>query len=508
MINFSNSTKIRGVFSLVLLTVFSWSLWKDTMPASDPDPDRIFVLQQDTAVGQLALEVKEAHSNLHMPARLYFSYSDDREELPTVGRFKNFLVTASGRDLKTLPVGEYQVFVSRGTEYSLDQQKVKIEKNKTAYLNSTLERIVDTSGFVSADFHLHLQFAMRDGAITTAAEGIDFLTATDHNILKDYAPHIRALGLERFITSVVGSEIDTAFGHFNSFPLKLDRWGRKEFRHSIRTPGEFLRIVRQEPGEQVVQVNHPRRWKSSPTSGYFDERINKKTGNFDYPYFETGFDTVEIFNAITDKKEGTFGRNELVEQKLKDWYQLLNRGILIAGVANTDAHRYPEDSIGYPRNYVVSSTDNPWEIKPNNVVQSVKNRAVTSSLGPYIQLTGNGSPVGSVITDLDQSVSLRMEIQSPPWIPVEKLEVIANGKLIKTYSIPSPEKDKAWKFSTELVVECTRDTWYLVIASSQKPWSQPFQNYRSFSFTNPIFVDVNGNGYFDAPNGGSPQISQ
>ena len=104
--------------------------------------------------------------------------------------------------------------------------------------------------------------------------------------------------------------------------------------------------------------------------------------------------------------------------------------------------------------------------------------------------------------------SVRMEIQSPPWIPVEKLEVIANGKLIKTYSIPSPEKDKAWKFSAELVVECTQDSWYLVIASSQKPWNKPFQNYRSFSFTNPVFVDVNGNGYFDAPNGGSPQISQ
>ena len=43
------------------------------MPASDPDPDKIFVLQQDTAVGQIALEVKEAHSNLHMPSRLYFS---------------------------------------------------------------------------------------------------------------------------------------------------------------------------------------------------------------------------------------------------------------------------------------------------------------------------------------------------------------------------------------------------------------------------------------------------
>ena len=303
MTRLSKTTRMRVGLLLALLIGTLGIHWKDILPASEPDPDEIHVLQQGGKVGKLSLEVKEAGSHLHMPARLTFTYDDGREELPTVGRFQHFLVTASGRDLKTLPVGEYQVYVSRGTEYSLDRQKVKIEEGKTAYLSSTLERIVDTTGFISADFHLHLQYAMRDGAMTSAAEGIDLLTATDHNILKDYSPHIRALKLERFITSTVGSEIDTAFGHFNSFPLEIDRWGRREFRHGIRTPGEFLRIVRQEPGEQIVQINHPRRQTSSPGSGYFDERLNADTGAFDYPYFETGFDSFEIFNAITDKSE-------------------------------------------------------------------------------------------------------------------------------------------------------------------------------------------------------------
>lgn len=501
----SKMTRIRVGLLLALLVGALGSHWEYILPASELDPDEIHVLQQGGSVGKLALEVREVGSHLHIPARLYFNHDDGREEAPTVGRFQNVLVTASGRDLKTIPVGEYQVYISRGTEYSLDRQKVRIEEGKTAYLNSTLERIVDTTGFISADFHLHLQFAMRDGAMASAAEGIDLLTATDHNILKDYAPHIRALKLERFITSTVGSEIDTAFGHFNSFPLEIDRWGRREFRHGIRTPGEFLRIVRQEPGEQIVQINHPRRWTSSPTSGYFDQRLNTDTGNFDYPYFETGFDSFEIFNSITDKSEAFIGRTHLVDQKLQDWYRLLNRGVLMAGVANSDAHRYPQDSLGYPRNYVVSETDNPWEIDPREVVQAVKRRAVTGSLGPFLQVTGNGSPVGSVITDLDHSVSLRIQLQSAPWVPVETLEVIRNGEVIKTYTVPPPEeKEKPWQFDTELVVDCAQDSWYLVIASSKTPWEKPFENYRSFSFTNPVFVDVDGNGYFDPPNGGSP----
>ncbi len=504
MTQLSKSTKIRGLFLLALLIGTIYGNWEGVLPASEPDLDEVLVLQQGGPVGKLSLEVKEAQTNLHVPARLYFAHDDGREELPTVGRFKNFLVTPSGRDLKTLPVGEYQVYVSRGTEYSLDQQKVRIEEGKTAFLSSTLERIVDTTGFISADFHLHLQFAMRDGAMVSAAEGIDLLTATDHNILKDYSPHIRALNLERFITSTVGSEIDTAFGHFNSFPLEQDRWGRREYRHAIRTPGEFLRIVRREPGEQIVQINHPRRWTSSPISGYFDQRLNQESGAFDYPYFETGFDSFEIFNAITDKKEDFIGRTRLVDQKLQDWYRLLNRGVLMAGVANTDAHRYPEDSLGYPRNYVVSETDNPWEIDPRKVVQAIKRRAVTGSLGPFLHFTGNGSPVGSVVTDLDRSVSLRIQLQSTSWAPAEKLEVIRNGEVLKTYSVSPPEEGKPWSFDTELVVDCLQDSWYLVIATSERPWGKPFENYRSFSFTNPVFVDVDGNGYFDPPNGGSP----
>ncbi len=247
--------------------------------------DRAFVLETGEPVGELAFEIIEAVTHRPLPARLYFAYRDGREEKPTVGRFENFLVSASGFEVRTLSVGEYDVYVSRGTEYSLAHEQIEIQEGKMTHLRVQLERVIDTSGFISADFHLHLQFAMQDGAIVASVEGLELLTATDHNVLKDYSPYIEDLGLGRYLHSVVGSEIDTEFGHFNSFPLQLDRWRSWEYRHAIRTPQEFLRTVREEPGEQVVQINHPRRWESNPTGtgGYFDERLNAKTGNFDCP---------------------------------------------------------------------------------------------------------------------------------------------------------------------------------------------------------------------------------
>lgn len=491
---------------LLLSTGLLVLLWEGESTAGIPvdasDPDEAFVVQTGKPVGKLSFQIIDASAHVSLPARLYFAYADGREEEPVVGRFKNFIVTASGREVKTIPTGEYDVYITRGTEYSLNHHKISIVEGKTTHIDSRLARVVDTSGFISSDFHLHLQFEMRDGAMVSAAEGIDLLTATDHNVLKDYAPYIESLSLERFMKSVVGSELDTAFGHFNSFPLSADRWSSRTFRHAIRTPAEFFRIVRQDPGEQIIQVNHPRRWEPNPTSGYFDQRLNAETGEAGYPYFDGGFDSFEIYNSGGDKKDGHMGRTALVEQKLTDWYGFLNRGILAAGVANSDAHRYPEQLPGYPRNYVVSDTDKPWEIDPEEVVTAIKRRNVTGSGGPFIRFTGNGEPVGSVVSDLDGNVSLRIEVQAPHWIPVERVEVIRNGELLQTYPVSAPEEDKPWHFAAEMIVKPERDSWYLVLATSDQRWSKPFTQFSSFSFTNPIFVDVDGNGYFDAPNGG------
>jgi hypothetical protein len=496
---------IRAGFVIVMaLAAFVARETGSTAATSGPDPDERFVMELGQPVGKLSVEVMEGRSGIHLPSRLYFSHADGRSEQPTVGRFKNFIVTASGLEEKTLPVGEYEVHISRGIEYTLDHQTVKIEEGKTTYLSSKLERAIDTSGFISSDFHLHLMFAMRDGAIVSAAEGIDLLTATDHNILKDYAPYIEELNLGRFMRSVVGAEIDTSFGHFNSFPLSTNPWDNREYRKAIRTPGELLRLVRQDPGEEIVQVNHPRRLESNPGSGYFDGRLNRQTSKFEYPYFETGFDQFEVFNSLTDSPSEHIGRTPLVDQKLKDWYSFLNRGILITGVANTDAHRYPSELPGYPRNYVLSDTDNPSDIEPDKVVDALKNRASTASFGPFIRFAVNGAPVGSIITDRDGSANLSVEIQSAPWIPVETVEIIRNGEVINTFTVDAAEPEQSLRFEKEVQLGLDQDAWYLVIATSQKRWEQPFENFSSFSFTNPIFVDVDGNGYFDPPNGGYP----
>ena len=493
---------LRGGFLILATALLALNLTTTTFVSADeaPDADARVVLKAGGPVGKLSFQITEAVTGRYLPARLYFARAGGGEP-PVVGRWKNYLVTHSGQEEKTLPVGNYDVYVSRGTEYTLDHQQIRIEAGKTAYLDSTLERVIETDGFISADCHLHLTFPLREGAIVAAAEGLELLTATDHNILKDYSPYIRQLNLQEFLQSTIGAEIDTAFGHFNSFPLEVNRWKDRTFRKAIRTPAEFFRLIRLDPGEEIIQVNHPRRWGDpNPTGGYFETRVDKETGEFDPNFFSGDFDQFEVFNSLTDQNEERIGRTSLVDQKLNDWYSFLNRGMLVTGVANTDAHGYPDHLPAYPRNYVQSATDNPWEIDPEAVVTALKSRAVTTAHGPYIHFTGDGAPVGSLVSDTDGSVTLHIDVQAPTWVPVEKVEVIRNGEVLTSYDVKEPgEDDKALHFAAELIVKPDRDSWYAVIASSNKHWEAPFEKYSSFSFANPVFVDVNSNGYFDPP---------
>jgi hypothetical protein len=67
----------------------------------------------------------------------------------------NFHVDADGSGTLDLKPGDYIVFASRGLEYTLDAQPVTISAGSTTQVTLGIESVVDTTGFVSADFHIH-----------------------------------------------------------------------------------------------------------------------------------------------------------------------------------------------------------------------------------------------------------------------------------------------------------------------------------------------------------------
>lgn len=135
-----------------------------------------------------------------------------------------------GRFDAAVEAGDYQVVVSHGVEFGITRKNLTVEAGGVANLDAVLARQVDTTGWISGDFHLHAEPSFDSGlpldqrVRSIAAEGVDYCASTDHDVLSNYLPFIRQLGLDRWLQAVVGAEVSTLeIGHYIGFPLAYDQ---------------------------------------------------------------------------------------------------------------------------------------------------------------------------------------------------------------------------------------------------------------------------------------------
>ncbi len=172
-----------------------------------------------------------------LPAKVTLFRKDDntatsnRPDLgdPYIGGQPEWVLFAeTGEGEIPLPPGDYYAVASRGLEYEIDRSDdFHIDALQGKHLDLTVDRSIDTSGWVSADFHVHSAPSHDSGVSlpmrvkTMAAEGVEFFAATDHDYISDFAPVIQDLGLENWVQSTPGVETTTIeIGHYLAFPLQ------------------------------------------------------------------------------------------------------------------------------------------------------------------------------------------------------------------------------------------------------------------------------------------------
>jgi hypothetical protein len=237
----------------------------------------------------------DADSQLRMDGNRKVELGDSRYQ----HGIRSIHFTHTGKGSVDLEWGCYRVIVSRGLEYSIvDKPKLCVGPGQNVMLEANLVREVDTTGWLGGDYHLHAAPSMDSGLpletriITNAAEGLEMVVSTDHDILVDYEPYIRELGLEHWMTSMVGTELSTLeLGHINAYPLKYEYpsipdhgaidWvcmNAQEIFDSLRGAGLIS------PEKTVVQANHP----TDGVMGYFSQ-MGLNPYNLDRPMQVFGF---------------------------------------------------------------------------------------------------------------------------------------------------------------------------------------------------------------------------
>jgi hypothetical protein len=472
--------------------------------------NKMTLLEQST----LEIEVRD-ESDQSIPARVTVLDQDGylvpitlrQSSSPCAVRTGVVYVTAGSVSLG-MAAGDYSVFVTRGPEYERAEFSLSLGLGESERIEARLVRSVDTAGWISSDPHTHTFTNSRHGdatieerVITFAGEALELPVATDHNILTNYDPVARKLGLSEYFTPVIGDEVTTKEAHFNVFPLKNE--ARLPNFRILDWPSLFENF-RQNPTVKVVILNHPHnvhngfrpfdRQHLNPVSG----RVLKK--------LDFSVDAMEILSSSAQQTD--------MMLVFRDWFALLNQGYRVVGLGSSDVHDVNRYIIGQGRTYIAGDDGDVGNLDVEAACEALKQGRALISMGLFVNMTVNGNGrVGDIVTATDQLVA-DVTVQAPSWMEIHKVELFANGETIREETI-SPADIQEGKEGRKVTLswnldDLTHDTYLVAMATGPGalgpswPIPYPYQPEggtfvpRVAGATNPIWIDRDGDGRFDS----------
>ncbi len=444
-------------------------------------------------------------------------------------------MSENGHFTQQLSPGKYRVIVVRGPEYSHLEKEVTLDPAKEFVFKGTLKHLVDTKGWISADFHNHStpsgdNVCDTDGRIINiAAEHLEFTPTTEHNRLYDWEPTIKALGLESFIKTVKGIELTGSRQHFNSFPFEPDPLkqdgGAPVWNDDPRITALTLRRWQGERADRWIQFNHPdmsNMFIDRDSDGIADGGFVGVGGMIDGSEVENGPST-DILADSPFHLSRPAGSLAMKVSPVREfvWRQLLNQGLRITAVGVADAHSVYGNGVGCWRCYLPSSTDEPAKIDWAELAPHAKGGHIVLSTGPFLEVTTQNGKIAGDDDRCTGGIDLKVRVQCTDWIDIDRVQVLVNSrpdpKLNFTRkSHPKMFKDGVVKFDEKIYVPLQHDAHLIVVAIDEDGdekicyGTSDYAKMRPCAYNNPIYVDADGSGFkpngdtlgFDLPTGG------
>ncbi len=387
-----------------------------------------------------------------------------------------------------VPPGEHRVIVSRGYEYELHDETVTVAAGETAQIDAVLEHSVDTSDYLCADFHIHsfmspdssdpIDYKVR-GAV---ADGLDIPVSSEHEWVVDFQPVIEALGVERFAFGMPASEMTTfRYGHFGVVPLTPQPGAYNNGAIdwvSQQTPGAAFDAVDERPEQPALIVNHP---SGGSFQAYFSTvLLDDETAEPGYPeLWSENFDAVEVFNdASFDESEGSVAH----------WFALLNKGLRVYAVGNSDSHHLVSKPAGYPRTCFFFGHDDVQALSHEVVRDAIKLGRGNVSGGLFMKVEGPlGELPGETVAAGTRTFSVSVE--SPSWFEGLDLEVYVRGERVRQEPLMPVGTGTSHRYLNLVALDLAAGDWVVFHARGAGDLSPLHPGRRAFAVSNPIFVE-------------------
>jgi hypothetical protein len=415
------------------------------------------------------------------------------------------LWSISGSEVFRVPPGDYTATASRGYEYEIHQENISIVAGETTHFNGAIERSVDSTGLLCAEFHIHSIYSLDSNVPAQnrirelAGEGLEIPVMTDHDVQPDFMPFVHELGAQAWVKPFVGSEISPVIGHLGAWPLTppenadeyysvpyMDYDETMTARRNLESP-EMWDVLSNDYGAKVIQINHPR-GDSGCWFTYIGYDPALGVDALDPSEWDPGFHAIEVFNGSENSKGA-----------LEDWFSFLDQGLVYTMHGNSDSHSSSSE-LGSPRNYLSMPTDSPEQADIQDMIDATLSQKSQVSSGPLISFTMGSQDIGGFVSGHgDNNVELHVSVQAPTWIDVNYVRVYSNhGEIIFEDAVAPAAEVVRYDEVIALTVE--RDAYFVVKAGHSSARLGPVNpGMTIFAITNPIWVDVDGNGVFNQP---------
>jgi hypothetical protein len=222
-----------------------------------------------------------------------------------------------------------------------------------------------------------------------------------------------------------------------------------------------------------------------------------------------------------------------------DYFRYLERGLLAGQIASSDSHSFSHEP-GYPRTYFRSPTDAPSGLAILDATAALKAGHALTTYGPFVRASIGGKTFGEITGAASgQSVELLLDIETASWFGVDRVEVYLNGRIVRVLEPNNPAGAIIDVHGKVTLTVPARDSWVVVIAMglgdenlmsdvaldipfgelqistivsdafslipvvntifAPPPTTPDWSPIPAYAVSNPIYIDTNANGVYEAP---------
>jgi hypothetical protein len=408
---------LAGLFGLLL----AWAQWEELGPPKDAAilelsteprlPARIY-LYKDGA------EFRLTPVDAVLPIRgdtfyrdTYYSKTPDPATMEVVAADQYHYLLLKGTGRFYLPPGKYRVDAYRGLFYTPARVEFELTRGQTSRVAIPLQAWTDPSAWISADDHIHLTRARKHDPVY-----LNWLAAEDLTVGN-------FLELQRQMHAAVQYGFGRAAeARKGGYAIRSGHESRNEFWGHINILGPERMIEPLSTG--TMYANSP---ESYPFPGLLFAAGRKAGGVVGYAHF---FERPQHSAIYLDAALGNIDFVEVFQfgvLKTKPWYELLNAGVRVTGIAGSD---FPVPFSGRkpwphwipllgPERALVKAR--PGENSYDAWARGVREGRVVVSNGPVVELDMSGNHATA---------------KASFFRPLETVEIVRNGVVVASGAGP------------------------------------------------------------------------